>query len=492
MTSTQAKRTSTPCRSESRARRRLVLLSVLVPLLTATPALAAPRVVGAELSKRIDADVDRVMRRADVPGAVVLIVADGQVVYRRAYGQRDREQHLPADVDTHFEIGSITKQLTAAAILQLQEAGKVDVDAKLATYLPDAPHASEVTLRQLLTHTSGLPEYLEGPDIAVEATRPATFAQLMARIAGKPLGFAPGSRWSYCNTGYVLLGRVIEVVSHESYRHYQQAHFFDPLGMKQSFTVADEAHLPNLAQGYHHVNGRLERTLPIHDSVSWSAGNIVSTIDDLQRWSAALAGGKVISPQSYAAMTTPFMTTAQVSAEYGFGLFVDSLEGQPRIGHTGGAFGFTTANEYFPRQNLRIIAFTNNGDDRPEPGEVLTTAVFNQLFPEIAAAALRPADGEDTAATARARAAFALLQRGSGDYAGFAAKLSAKLGAGLAKRLAEQLGPLGAPEAFVFKGRRTTGGVRWLDYLLQFGPGSVLKIGLGIDDAGKVAALSIG
>ncbi|HEX4386457.1 MAG TPA: serine hydrolase domain-containing protein [Myxococcales bacterium] len=128
-----------------------------------------------------------VMRRNDVPGAVLMVISDGQVVYRKAYGLRDHERQLPAELSTHFEIGSITRQFTAAAILQLQEAGKIDVDAKLSSYLPDAPHAAEVTLRHLLTHTSGLPEYLDGPDIDVAATRPATFEQLMARIAGKPL-----------------------------------------------------------------------------------------------------------------------------------------------------------------------------------------------------------------------------------------------------------------------------------------------------------------
>ncbi|HEX4386458.1 MAG TPA: hypothetical protein VH083_26065 [Myxococcales bacterium] len=188
-----------------------------------------------------------------------------------------------------------------------------------------------------------------------------------------------------------------------------------------------------------------------------------------------MTGGKVVSKKSYAAMTAPFMT-AQGSAGYGFGLFVESVEGQPRIGHTGGAFGFTTADELFVRQKVRIIAFTNTGDDKPEAGEVLTTAVFNQLFPEIAAEALRPAAGEDAAATASAHATFALMQHGSGDDSALAPKLGGKMAAGLAKRLSEQFGPYGAPEAFVFKGQRSDGGLHWFDYLIQFGPGSVLKL----------------
>ncbi|MFC4526867.1 beta-lactamase family protein [Dyella halodurans] len=462
------------------------LMSLWSVSLAAAAMPAAPAV-----DKRIDADVHAVLQRTETPGAAIAVFKDGQLVYRQAYGLRDRDGHLPASVDTWFEIGSITKQFTAAAILQLQEAGKLTIDAKLATYLPDAPHANEVTLRQLLSHTSGLPEYVDGPDIEQAATRPATFDQLVARIKDKPLDFAPGSRWSYSNTGYLMLGRVIEVVSQESYRHYVQTHLLDSAGLTQTFTVADEAHLPVMAIGYRHAQGRLERAPTIHDTFGWAAGNLVSTLGDLQKWNQALMGGKIVSPADYALMSTSVMTTEKGSADYGLGLFVDSVEGQPRVGHTGGSFGFTTANEYFPKQGVRIIAFTNNGDN-PEPGEMLTTAIFNELYPEIYAAMRKPAAGEDTAMTAAARATFTQLQGGSEDSSRFGAKLDAKLKAGLSARLAKQFSPYGAPTAFVFKGRRVDGAVTWFDYLIQFGPGSILKFGLGIDQAGKVASLSFG
>ncbi len=443
-----------------------------------------------QLARRIDADVGAVLGRTQVPGAVVEVIAHGHVVYQKAYGLRDLARRLPARVDTHYEIGSITKQFTAAAIVQLQEAGKLDLDARLATYLPDAPHAGEVTLRQLLTHTSGLPEYLDGPDIEQEATRPASFDQLMARIAGKPLDFPPGSRWAYDNTGYILLGRVIEVVSHESYDHYIHAHLLAPAGMTDTFTIADEARVPGMAVGYRRVDRKVEPAPTISASFGWSAGYLVSTLDDLEKWNRALTGGRIVSPKGYALMTTTTMTP-RGDAEYGFGLFVDSVEDQPRIGHTGGSFGFTTANEYFPRQDVRIIAFTNQVDT-PEPGEVLTTAVFNDLFPDIAAAATRPAPGEDPAVSARARAVFAQVQGGPQDASNFTPKLNAKLTAGLQQRLATAWSVYGQPESFIFRGRRTAGDVTWFDYLVGFGPGNLLKFGIGLDSAGKVASLSFG
>ena len=469
----------------------MIRAAFALSLLYASMAIGATDAVGLEQTKRIDADVEAILHRTDTPGATIAITERGRVVYSHAYGFRDREGRLPTTVDTYFEIGSITKQFTAAAILQLQEAGKLHIDDKLAMYLPNAPHADEVTLRQLLSHTSGLPEYLDGPDIEQVAIKPATFEQLMARIAGKPLDFAPGSRWSYSNTGYILLGRVIEIVSHESYRHYVQTHLLDPAGMTHTFTVADETHLPKVATGYRHRKGQIERTSPISDTFGWSAGFLVSAVDDLEKWNRALMHGKIVTPADYALMSTSVKTTQRGDAGYGFGLFVDSIDDQPRIGHTGGQFGFTAANEYFPKQDVQIIALTNNGDD-PEPGERISTAVFDDLFPGIAASADRASPGEDPAATADAKAVFAQIQRGAGDFPQLAIKLSAKMKAGLAKRLMGEFAPYGSPTAFVFKGQRSESGLKWLDYVIHFGPGSMLKFAIGLDDADKVASVSFG
>lgn len=441
-------------------------------------------------ARRIDADVRAILERTRAPGAAIAVVENNRVVYRKAYGLRDRERSLKADVDTLYEIGSITKQFTAAAILQLQEEGRLDIDDKLAKYLPDAPHAGEITLRQLLSHTSGLPEYLDGPDIEDVATKPATFAQLMARVAGKPLVFAPGSRMTYNNTGYILLGRVIEVVSGESYRDYVRRHLLDRAGMSHTHTVADESKLRNMAVGYRIKDGVLERAPTIHDSVGWSAGDLVSTLDDVAKWSRALADGKIVSAKSYREMTTA-TAIAQGTSDYGLGLFVDSVRDQPRIGHTGGSFGFTTANEYFPRQHVRIIAFTNLAAN-PEPGETITNAIFDDLFPEIAAAAEQPARGENAEVSAKTKAFFEGLQHGDDASSVLTARLAAKMKDGLARRLADLFGAYGPPTRYVFKGARSDKDIRWYDYVIEFGPGSRLPFSIGLDKTGKIASISYG
>ena len=467
---------------------RKFVLGTLLFGLAHGPVLAKP--LDPARIKQIDADVRAILDRTKTPSAVIAIVRDDRVIYRKAYGFRDHERRLAADVETLYEIGSITKQFTAAAILQLQEDAKLDIDDKLSKYLPDAPHASELTLRQLLSHTSGLPEYFDGPDIELKATKPVTFAQLMARIADKPLTFAPGSRMAYNNTGYILLGRVIEVASHQIYRDYVRMHLLDRAGMKRTYTVANEPQLANMAVGYRVKEGVLQRAPTIHDSFGWSAGNLVSTVDDLANWSRALAEGKIVSEKSYREMTTP-ATISQGTSDYGLGLFVDSIRDQPRIGHTGGSFGFTTADEFFPKQNVRVIAFTNCTAN-PEPGEMITSAIFDDLFPEIAAAARKPAPDENREITLKAEKFFGALQTGEEENSVLAAKLATKMKDGLARRLADQLAPFGSPTRFIYKGSRSENNLQWYDYVIEFGPGSQLKFAIGLDAEAKIASISYG
>lgn len=449
-------------------------------------------VVDAATARRIDASVRQAMRRFGVPGAAIAVIRDGRRVYSNAYGERDEERGLKVRTDTPFEIGSITKQFTAAAILQLREAGKLDLDHKLGDYLPQAPHANEVTLRQLLSHTSGLHEYFDGPEEEVDAlvTRPIDFDHLIARIADKPLDFPPGTRWSYSNTGYVLLGKVVETVSGQSYRDYVQHRQLDPLGMKQTFTLADKDWLGDMAVGYRHEQGVLRRAPFLHPDWSGAAGFLVSTVDDLARWDAGLSGGAVVTKEDYAVMTTSFVTSGGDRVGYGLGLFVDTLYGQPRIGHTGGAQGFTSADEHFAQLGTRVIALTNLGDKKPEAGITLTNVVFAALHPDVVKAWKRPVAGEDKAVSARVKASFLQLQAGKG-YGAFSASLAGKLSGGLGARFVGILRPYGEPSAIVFKGQREGDKGVWYDYVAEFGPGVFMPYAARPDEDGKIAGFAL-
>jgi len=350
---------------------------------SAAPSQQAPP-LNAAVQAKVDTDVRALLSAAHVPGATIAIVQGGAIVYTRGYGLRDVAKSLPADAHTRYEIGSITKQFTAAAILQLKEAGKIDVDATVATYLPSISHAREITIRQLLTHTSGLDEYVNIPNFETRAATPATFDQLMSRIAEKPLGFTPGSAFGYSSTNYLILGRVIEVVSGQSWEAYVQQHLFAPAGMMDSATMAEEGQLANMARGYVYAQGRTAESKPIAESWASSAGGIVSTADDLQKWGEALASGRIISTSDYQLLTSPARLADGSTSEYGFGMKIDRFEGQPRLWHDGNTNGFDGSDQFFPSQGVRIIVLTNTLDGGSDK---IAEHIYNDLFPAIASAA---------------------------------------------------------------------------------------------------------
>ncbi len=352
---------------------------------SAAPSQQAPP-LNAAVQSKIDTDVRALLSAAHAPGATIAIVQGGAIVYTRGYGLRDVAKSLPADAHTRYEIGSITKQFTAAAILQLKEAGKMDLDATVATYLPSISHAREITIRQLLTQTSGLEDYVDIPNFETLAGTPATFDQLMSRISEKPLGFTPGAQFAYSSTNYLILGRIIEVVSGQSWETYVQQHLFAPAGMMDSATMAQESRLAGMARGYVYAQGHTAESKPIDESSASSAGGIVSTADDLQKWGEALSSGRIISTSDYELLISAARLADGSASEYGFGMKVDRFEGQPRVWHDGNTNGFDGSDQFFPSQGVRIIVLTNSLDGGSDQ---IAQDIYNDLFPAIAAAALR-------------------------------------------------------------------------------------------------------
>jgi len=267
----------------------------------------------------------------------------------------------------------------------------------------------------------------------------------------------------------------------------------DPLRLHETFTAASAPGIAGMAVGYQHVRGRI-RSIPISglESWGWSAGDLISTVDDLATWSVALADGRVVTSRDYALMATSQKVT-QGDSGYGFGLFVDSKYGQPRVGHTGGGFGFTSADEYFPKQRVRVIALTNDGEEGdPEAGETITNIVFGDLHPALVARELTPNAGEDHHVTSTVRRVFQSLQTTNTTYSLFAPHLQAKLRAGLSLRLAPALAPYGTPTRLIFKSQRRDANGTWYTYEIAFSPGVLLSFGVHLDAQGKASGLSFG
>jgi D-alanyl-D-alanine carboxypeptidase len=353
------------------------LLVALAASTGASVAQSAPQLDPAA-SASVDAAVRKTLSAGHVVGATVIVVRNGAVVYTGEYGLRDVAAGLPSTATTKYEVGSVTKQFTAAAILQLREAGKIDLDAPLATYLPSVPHAKDVTIRQLLALTSGLPEYTGGVTFATAVQTPATFDGLMASIAGKPLDFKPGTNFGASNTNYLVLGRLVELVSGQHWSDYAAQHLFGAAGMAESSTISFGPHLTEMARGYTYTfaDEKVTPSLPLDASWATGTADIVTTAGDLVKWDAALASGKIVSPQDYELMTTS-----------GFGFSIDTFGWQPRIMSQGDTFGFDASDSLFPAQGVRIIVLTNTENpDRGGSGSMETAdAIYHALYPVVSA-----------------------------------------------------------------------------------------------------------
>ncbi len=422
-----------------------------------------------------------------VPGLALAVERGGAVVYRKGYGLADVAARRPVEPSTRFELGSVTKQFTAAAILQLVAAGKLHLEDQLGEYVPQYAAGSAVTLRELLLQTSGIPDYATVPGFAEAVYSPPSFARLLLLIDGKRLEFTPGTRWRYSNTNYILLGRVVERASGMPFDAYLRAHVLAPAGMTRTATIADEPKLTDLAVGYDGPAGQPHPTRPFADGWAGAAGNLVADVDDVVKWDDAFFGGRIVAPADVALATTPVTLADGSSTGYGFGWVVDTFDGRKRLWHNGGTVGQGAANMVFPAENLRIVVLLNTA---AVPPEAIAGRVFEALHPELAAANDQPAAGESAALTARAKAVLAHVQDGDLPRAQLAPALAARLTPATAAELKAELGPLGQPQAFIYKGKTAAGGVSVARYRVRFAA-SALDLQLGYDAAGKLAILSL-
>lgn len=316
------------------------------------------------MARRIDYDVMQELREQFVPGAQVAIAENGRIVYSKGYGYRDLDDHLPVDSRTAFAIGSVTKQFTAAAIMLLAQQSKLNIDDPLSKYLPTAPHAAQVTLRELLSHTSGIVGYTEQSDFSALLPTPTTPERIIASIANVPLAFAPGTKWEYSNTNFVLLGMVVARLSHETYPDFLARHFFEPLRLHRAwYTRIEQIHSDD-ARGYTEFMYGLPDEHAALADWSWydAAGGLTMSAADLARWDVALDSGRVVSDRSFDEMTTPYRLPDGASTHYGFGLGVGSVLGHATVGHDGLVSGFTAENLTFPKDRVAIVVLAN-GDN---------------------------------------------------------------------------------------------------------------------------------
>jgi len=342
----------------------------------------APEAVdlGAKLSARV---------APDGPGLVVLVARDGKNLFAHGYGFADREKKIPATPDTRFRIGSVTKQFTAAAILALQEQGKLSIEDTLAKYFPGYPGGDKITLHQMLNHTSGLKNYTTGLDFDKRVTQPIKPVDLVAYFRNDPPDFPPGEQFNYSNTNYVLLGQIVEKVSGMSYGDYLQKQFFGPLGLHDTGVWQNATPPDHGAKGYS-FDGK--QAVPAVDwDMTWAggAGELYSTVGDLWRWTEALQSGRVLSSTSLQEMkTVATVTKKEAPTNYGMGLYQANIDWLAAVGHGGGLPGYLSFVMWFPGEKVTIVALTNLFPPGvgTNPFEIVKVAAQAFLGPEMAAA----------------------------------------------------------------------------------------------------------
>lgn len=382
-----------------------VLLSLFQQLSLILGAWAEPGAQSPQpaLALKIDALAAEQLAKPGGVGLSIAVAQHGKILLAKGYGRADAEFDAPANEQTMFRIASVTKQFTAALVMRLVEQKRLALDDELAQYVPDFPlQGRRVTIEQLLQHTSGINCYT-GVGEAWERVLPLelTHDELLALVEDAPFVFEPGSNWGYSNTGYYLLGMVIEKVAGRSYAQHLQAELCAPLGLARTRYDSNRELIRNRAQGYTLDGERLLNDQMIGMAPPGAAGGILSTAGDLVRWQMALSSGKVVRPESFARMCAPSVLPNGHDTGYGFGLRMHELAGRPRIWHGGGIFGFNSMLFWLPSEDVHVAVISN--------GEPVSSA---ELADAIAYAVL----GIEPASVKDEPIPDELIDRSSGDY----------------------------------------------------------------------------
>ena len=290
------------------------------------------------------------------------------------------ENNKLATTDTKFLIGSVTKQFTAAAILKLQEEGKLAVTDSLQKFFPDFPRGDEVTLHHLLTHTSGIHSYTNRQDFGFRVTMPVDIDELIEEIKTYDFDFDPGGKHLYSNSGYMLLGRIVELASGQSYADYLKEQFFDPLGMNDTGIFHNGSEYENQARGYSYVEEKFKAAKPWNMDWAGGAGQIYSTTHDLMRWNEGVFGGQVLGPESLKAAFSATTLNDGSTSQYGYGWMISETRGLKTISHNGGLDGFASHLARYPAENVTIVSFANCVPEGPCIGAFGAGPVLAEIF----------------------------------------------------------------------------------------------------------------
>jgi CubicO group peptidase (beta-lactamase class C family) len=426
------------------------------------------------------------MKAKHIPGLSIAIVRDGRVVRARGYGLASVELKAPATEETVYEIGSITKQFTATAVMMLVEEGKVSLDDPISKHLADLPDAwKDVTVRQLLNHTSGIPSYTSATDFLKLARNDYTQREILKLVADKKLDFKPGDSWSYSNTGYYLLGMIVEKAAGQPFADVLADRIFKPLQMTSTRPNNPKAIIPNRSAGYGELLGTLFNRDPLTPSAAFSAGFLVSTVGDMAKWDAALGAGRLLRSSSFDQMYTPARLNDGSTRPYGFGWGTSTKLGHKLLEHGGGTAGFSTVIARYVDDKLTVIVLTNLSGGG---AEAIAGGLAKLFLPSLSVKAAKPIDDPDPELTRRLKGVVADLLADKLDEHAFTPAFAKFLSSDRAKAMTKSLAKGGDLASFTLLERGEEGKGKRLTYRAVLGE-TVYAMRVNLADDGKISGL---
>jgi CubicO group peptidase (beta-lactamase class C family) len=434
-------------------------VAVLFLALALEASSSAAQSLSPELRQKIDKIANDALASSGVPSASVAVVTNGQLAYVQAYGAARLEPRTPATPDMRYSIGSISKQFTAVAILLLQEQGKLSLDDKVAKFIPDLTRANEVTIRQLLSHTSGYQDYWPQDYVMPFMLKPVTAQKILDMWAKKPLDFDPGTKWQYSNTNFVIAGVIIEKTARMPMLQFLREKIFARLEMKSVMNIDQEKLEETDPTGYmRYALGPLHPAPKEGKGWLFAAGELAMPASDLAKWDISIIDQKLMNPASYQQLGTEVQLKNGLGSRYGLGVSLGMIAGHRALSHGGEVSGFTAQNIVFPDERVAIVVLTNQ--DAASAAGSIANGIVPLLFTTSDAAAEQKAE--------QARKIFEGLQHGTIDRSLFTDNANFYFNEQALKDFAASLGPLGAPQDFNQVSQSLRGGMTLRVFRIKF------------------------
>lgn len=438
-------------------RARMVETLAIVFLFLGSAVVMSATEMPIALREQIDAAARATLADTGVPSASVAIVQNGAIIYLHAYGDASIAPQTPATPAMRYSIGSISKQFTAAAILLLAQDGKLSLDDPVSRFVPNLRRGNEVTIRELLSHTSGYQDYWPQDYVMPNMLKPVTTERILDQWARKPLDFDPGTEWQYSNTNFVIAGLIVEKASRQPLLQFLSERIFAPLGMKSVINIDQERLTQTDATGYlRYAIGPLRPSPKEGKGWLFAAGELAMPAEDLAKWDISMMNQSLLKPASYAAMERETVLKNGLGTRYGLGVSVRSELGERAIEHGGEVSGFTSQNLVFPDKKVAVVVLTN--EDAASASSDLARRIATLLFRDPDAARQEE----------QAQAVFAALQHGKIDRALLTDNCNSYFTEQALKDFGDSLGPLGTPTEFTQTSKSERGGMMFRLFEVHF------------------------